>query len=668
MYELYRFGHPFETEALIKKTEPRQGMDLAEKMDLDWNEATKKWNLRCPLNANDIVYGLGENVRGINKRGWEYVSENVDDWSITEDRRNLYSAHNFLIVDAKHPFGLFVDSPEIVRFDISYTRQDEMVIEFKDNTDVLLITGASPKEIAREFRQLIGPSWLPPLFGFGYGQSRWEYTTPEDFEEIANRFDEHQLPVDMIYMDIDYMDHYKDFTLNSSFSDFKSFVDSFKQRKLHLIPIIDAGIKQEEGYSVYEEGVKNNYFIKNADGQSDFIGAAWPGYALFPDFFNAEASKWFGHQYKILTDAGIDGFWNDMNEPALFYSKEGMDDLRAWLKEFAQNGPEAYEMFALDRHVSSIKNTPKDYERMFHRVNGEWVCHDRLHNLYGTKMTQSAAQALDQIRPDERTLLFSRSSYIGMHRYSGIWTGDNSSWWSHILLILQQLPGLSMCGFLYSGCDLGGHVKDCTRDLLLRFMQLGVFTPLMRNHSSGQTQRQEPYQFEGIEDFRHLLECRYRLIPWLYSEFLKARTNNALLFSPLSFVWEDLDFACQVEDQLMIGEEVMIAPVYTQNAKGRMVWLPEEMRKIVMKSDGSIEQVLMEAGHHYVEYGLDELVFFLRKDATLPLAAPVCRTADLDLNTLELIGAPNGCYELWTDDGHSINASVDKLVLQKQDL
>lgn len=663
MHYLFRFGQPFETGALLEKPEIESGEKLKDKADLHFDEKLNKWILRFDLKDTDVVYGLGEAMRGINKRGWEYISDNLDDWSITEDRRNLYGSHNFLILQSDSSIGLFIDTPEKVRFDISYTRQDEMIIEFGLDTDVLLLEGKDPQEIAMEFRSLIGQSWIPPLFAFGFGQSRWEYATKADFEEIARLYDELDLPLDMIYMDIDYMDRYKDFTFSKEFSDFEKFVEDFKKKKLHLIPIIDAGVKKEDGYAVYEEGVKNNYFVKMPDGKTDFVGAVWPGYALFPDFFNPEAARWFGNQYKVLTDAGIDGFWNDMNEPALFYSQPGMDELRDWLKDYVKKGPEAYEMFALENHVGAIKNSREDYRLMHHQVDGKWISHEKLHNLYGMKMTDAAAEAFKDLRPGLRTLMFSRSSYIGMHRNAGIWTGDNSSWWSHILLILHQLPALSMCGFLYSGCDLGGFGKDTTRDLSIRFMQLGVFTPLMRNHSASGTRRQEPYQFEHPEDFRHLLFCRYRLIPWLYSEYLKASVNNTMLFSPLSFIWKDDEFAREVEDQLMIGDEMMITPVYTQNAKGRMVWLPESMRKITMKPDGTILQEMMDAGHHYIAYPENELIFFLRKDAILPLAAPALRTADIDFDHLELIGAPKGTYTLWMDDGQSIDASVTKRVL-----
>lgn len=216
-------------------------------------------------------------------------------------------------------------------------------------------------------------------------------------------------------------------------------------------------------------------------------------------------------------------------------------------------------------------------------------------------MTRSAGEAFERISPDKRILMFSRSSYIGMHRYGGIWTGDNCSWWSHILLNLKMMPSLNMCGFLYTGADLGGFGANTTRDLLLRWLALGVFTPLMRNHAALGTREQEPYQFEHIEDFRNVIGVRYRLVPYLYSEYMKAALNDDMYFKPLAFVYPDDKLARNTEDQLMIGNEIMIAPVYTQNAIGRYVYLPEEMMFVKFLGNGNMFQEILPKGIHYVE-------------------------------------------------------------------
>lgn len=281
--------------------------------------------------------------------------------------------------------------------------------------------------------------------------------------------------------------------------------------------------------------------------------------------------------------------------------------------------------------------------------------HDKVHNLFGYYMTRAAGEAFERIDPDKRFLMFSRSSYIGMHRYGGIWTGDNKSWWSHILLNLKMLPSLNMCGFLYTGADLGGFGADTTRDMLLRWLALGVFTPLMRNHAAQGTREQECYQFEAIEDFRHVIGVRYRLLPYLYSEYMKAALNNDLYFKPLAFVYPEDTMALQVEDQMMLGDEIMIAPVYTQNAKGRYVYLPEEMKFVKFLPDGTISEEVLGQGHHYVEIALNEVPLFIRSGKCIPLAESAEYVEAVDMEHMTVHGFAGAEYMLYEDDGVSRN-------------
>ena len=426
-----------------------------------------------------------------------------------------------------------------------------------------------------------------------------------------------------------------------------------KEQGVRLVPIVDAGVKEEAGYSVCDEGKEKGYFCKRDDG-TDFEGTVWPGWSHFPDVLNPEARAWFGSQYKALTDCGIEGFWNDMNEPAIFYSREG-------LAERLDHPPVPHEDGTIDHFGQAIgwlnlSNAPEDYARFYHKVDGKMVRHDQVHNLYGYNMTRAASEGLASIAPGKRFLLFSRSSCIGMHRYGGVWTGDNHSWWSHLLLNLKMLPSLNMCGFLYVGADLGGFNADTSRDLLLRWLALGVFTPLMRNHSGCDTRRQEFYQFEGPEDFRSVIETRYRLIPYLYSEYMKAALNGDMLFKPLAFVYPEDEIALQTEDQLMLGNEVMIAPVYTQNATGRMVYLPEEMLFVKFGPEGRITQEVLPAGTHFVKVALNEVPLFIRKGACIPVADPAQTVADSDPATIRMIGWPGASYDRYDDDGVTIPA------------
>ncbi len=683
MIQKYVYGKPFTTEAVVEDVPSGVGAPAYGSI-----ETKERFCFTYKMAENDIVYGLGEANRGLNKRGYCYTSDCTDDPNHTEDKRSLYGAHNFIVVAGRETFGLFFDYPSEITFDIGYTKTDTLQVSCEDaDLNLFVIDGDSPYDIVKQFRGIIGRSYIPPKYAFGFGQSRWGYKTKEDFRRVVDGYRENGVPLDMVYMDIDYMQGFKDFTLNEeNFQDFPAFVQEMKDRNIRLIPIIDAGVKVEKGYDIYEEGVQNRYFCQREDG-SDFVAAVWPGDTHFPDVLNEEARKWFGDKYRILTDQGIEGFWNDMNEPAIFYSKEGLAELKDMLKDFLENemegGITAGEMAADNRNqgedgektaaegdkkrfagpsvwplmwkLGSLANSREDYRRFYHNTKDGRVRHDKVHNLFGYYMTRAAGEAFERIDPDKRFLMFSRSSYIGMHRYGGIWTGDNKSWWSHILLNLKMLPSLNMCGFLYTGADLGGFGADTTRDMLLRWLALGVFTPLMRNHAAQGTREQECYQFEAIEDFRHVIGVRYRLIPYLYSEYMKAALNNDLYFKPLAFVYPEDAMALQVEDQMMLGDEIMIAPVYTQNAKGRYVYLPEEMKFVKFLPDGTISEEVLGQGHHYVEIALNEVPLFIRSGKCIPLAESAEYVEAVDMEHMTVLGFAGAEYMLYEDDGVSRN-------------
>lgn len=646
----YTYGTPIQTQATVEKLE-----DSSEALKLlNMSTAEDKISFYYKMSANDIVYGLGESVRGINKRGWSYTSFCADDPVHTESKNSLYGAHNFIIVSGAKTFGLFVDTPAGVTFDIGYTALNDLVITPQEQDLVLyVITGDNEKDIVRQFRKMVGKGYAPPRWAFGFQQSRWGYKTADDLRRVAKGYRDSEIPIDAIYMDIDYMTDYKDFTVDEEkFPNFKSFVAEMKEQDIKLVPIIDAGVKIEKGYDVYEEGVKNNYFCKDENG-SDFISAVWPGLTHFPDFLKDEARQWFGSKYKVLIDTGIEGFWNDMNEPAIFYSKNKLD--KAWerVDEYRNKNLDINSYFELRDVFSGLE----DYKGFYHSIDGKMVRHDKVHNIYGFNMTKSAAQAFDTIAPNKRLLLFSRSSYIGMHRYGGIWTGDNQSWWSHIELCLKQLPGLNMCGFMYIGSDIGGFGANTTEDLVLRWLALGVFTPLMRNHSAIGTREQECYLFENKDWFKDIISVRYKLIPYLYSEFMKANINNEMMFRPLAFDYPRDNMAKQVEDQLMVGDSIMIAPVYKQNAHGRYVYLPQNMLFVKMRGDSYTCEVLKK-GHHYINVELSEVPLFIKENGALPMVKSALSTEKLDCTQLEVLALvqDSARYVLYTDDGISKDA------------
>ena len=652
MIQRFSFGHPFPTQSVVLSLPAESGPIPFLTPD------GSGWQLT--LSEQAAVYGLGEMPRGINKRGWHYIANNTDESRHSEDKLSFYGAHNFLLVrDGSTCFGLFVDFPGKVYYDIGYSRHD--LLSFHTETpdyDLYLLSGGNENAICREFRTLIGRSYIPPRWAFGLAQSRWGYKTEEDVREVARQYKEHDLPLDMICMDIEYMQDYADFTVNKErFPDLTKLSADLKAQGIRLVPIIDAGVRVDPNDSTCTEGLEKGYFCKKADG-TPFVAAVWPGKAYFADFLRPEVREWFGHKYKALTDCGIEGFWNDMNEPSLFYSPER---LRAFLNDMAalreKDNIEQEEFFPrVVGGAMGLMNSPADYASFYHEADGRKVRHDQVHNLYGGSMTRAAGEAFADLRPGQRTLLYSRSSFIGSHRYGGIWLGDNNSSWAQLLANIQMMPSVQMCGFLYSGADLCGFSCDTTPDLALRWLEFGLLTPLMRNHSAVGTRMQEYYRFpEVLPAVRNMIRLRYALLPYLYSEFMKAALENTSYFRPLAFDYPDDPDAREVEDQLLLGEGLMAAPVYVQNAHGRHVYLPEPMKLLRLRAVDDYDEEILPAGHHYIRCALDEMLLFLRPGHIIPVAQPANNTSELDDASLTLWSfLPNGEsaeYRMYRDDG-----------------
>ena len=652
MIQRFSFGHPFPTQSVVLSLPAESGpVPFLTPDSTGW---------RFTLSEQAAVYGLGEMPRGINKRGWHYITNNTDESRHSEDKLSFYGAHNFLLVrDGSTCFGLFVDFPGKVYYDIGYTCHD--LFSFHTETpdyDLYLLSGGNENAICKEFRTLIGRSYIPPKWAFGLAQSRWGYKTEEDVRKVARQYKEHDLPLDMICMDIDYMQDYADFTVNKErFPDLAKLSADLKAQGIRLVPIIDAGVRIDPNDPTCTEGLEKGYFCKKADG-TPFVAAVWPGKAYFADFLRPEVREWFGHKYKALTDCGIEGFWNDMNEPSLFYSPER---LRAFLNDMAalreKDNIEQEEFFPrVVGGAMGLMNSPADYASFYHEVDGQKVRHDQVHNLYGGSMTRAAGEAFVDLRPGQRTLLYSRSSFIGSHRYGGIWLGDNNSSWAQLLANIQMMPSVQMCGFLYSGADLCGFSSDTTPDLALRWLEFGLLTPLMRNHSAVGTRMQEYYRFpEVLPAVRNMIRLRYALLPYLYSEFMKAALENTSYFRPLAFDYPDDPDAREVEDQLLLGEGLMAAPVYVQNAHGRHVYLPEPMKLLRLRAVDDYDEEILPAGHHYIRCALDEVLLFLRPGHIIPVAQPANSTSELDDASLTLWSfLPDGEsaeYRMYRDDG-----------------
>ncbi|MBQ9538002.1 MAG: alpha-glucosidase [Treponema sp.] len=671
MIERFTFGKTVRTGAVVQHLESSPSGSVMQFGSLCSSEPFK-WIYR--MDRGDCVFGLGEQMRGINKRGGLYESWCSDVPSQDEFTSSMYGAHNFLIVynGSKYNsvcFAVFFDSPARVRFDIGWTDSSELVVTSADmGLDVYMITPAPDRieselnDVVRQYRHLIGQSYIPPRWAFGFQQSRWGYKTQADVRQVVESYRKNNLPLDAVCLDIDYMDSYKDFTVDSGkFPDLSALSSELKEDGVRLVPIIDAGIKVQEGYDVYEEGHAKGYFCKKEDG-SDFTAGVWPGESAFTDFMQDEAALWFGSKYKRLTDAGIEGFWNDMNEPALFYTKDSLKAVFEKMASFAGKNLDIDSFFQFTPLSGSTFSTMEDYKSFYHNVDGEMIRHDKIHNLYGSKMTQAAAEALRKISPGCRMLLYSRASCTGSHRYGGIWTGDNKSTWVHLEQEIKMLPSLNMAGYLYSGADIGGFGGDVTSDLLLRWLALGVFTPLMRNHCAWNGRNQECYAFGTTDDFKSLLALRYALLPYIYSEFVKAALSGGMFIKPIGFDWPDDHHALECEDQLLVGEGIMIAPIYRQNATSRYVYLPEQMTKVTWQR-GKVTTEEKSRGSYFVSIPLDAVVFFVRKNCLVPLAKDAMKaksSADISVDRLDFVGTGSG-YRLYSDDGFTRDIS-DKAI------
>ena len=652
MIRKYTFGTPFPTDAAVLSLPAETGPVPFFTLSRNGESIV----LTRPLQPEDCLFGLGESVRGINKRGFLYRSWNSDVFNHTESTDSLYGSHTFLIFFGPGClFGVFLDDPGPVTWDLGYTRSDTAVITSENGQlDLYILEEDSLTELARSFRRLTGRSYLPPRWAFGYIQSRWGYASEAEVRAVAGEHRKRGIPLDAVCLDIDYMDDFKNFTWRKdAFPDLNRFCADMKQDHIRLVPIIDAGIKREEGYAPYDSGRSGDCFCKKEDG-SDFSAAVWPGDCCFPDFLREDVRRWFGSLYRPLLESGVEGFWNDMNEPALFYTEDCVAAAFRRVEELRSGSVDYEAMWGLKDAFNGIANNPEDYRSFFHSVNGVPVRHDKVHNLYGAFMTRAAADAFRRFDPDRRFLLFSRSSFIGAHRNGGIWQGDNFSWWSHLKMALQMLPNLNLCGFLYSGCDLGGFGCNVTEDLLARFLQLGVFTPLMRNHSALHTREQEIYRFSSWESMRDTVRVRYALLPFLYSEFMKAALSGGMYFRPLAFDYPSDPRAVRTEDQIMLGEGCMIAPVLEQNAAGRYVYLPEDMLMIRFRSPEDYDPIPLSKGDHWIDCSLREFPLFLKKDHPLLLCPGGESSETLDDHTFTALCLTDRetTYNLYRDDGY----------------
>lgn len=494
------------------------------------------------LEEGTNFYGLGEKTGPLNKRGYFYRMWNTDNpQPHTENFETLYKSIPFLIAQrGPVAYGLFFDNSYESYFDMGKENSAYFYFGAKDgNLDYYFIYGPSIKEVVGGYTSLTGRTPLPQLWALGYQQCRWSYAPKERLMDVAARFRKEHIPCDVLYLDIDYMDGYRVFTYDRKrFAGFKEMIRQLREDGFKVVTIIDPGVKKDTGYAVYEEGLENGYFITDPDG-IPYVNAVWPGDALFPDFSNAKVRDWWADKQKFLIENGVAGVWNDMNEPASFHGPLP-DNLR-----FNNDG---------------------------YRTD-----HAEMHNVYGHYMARAAYEGFRRHDGGRRPFVITRACYAGTQKYSTAWTGDNQSLWEHLRMSIPQLLNLGLSGFAYAGSDVGGFGFDCTPELLSRWVQVGCFTPLFRNHAAYGTRSQEPWAFDeqtkGIN--RKYIELRYTLLPYLYDVLREGEQTGLPVMRPLVLEFQDDPAVTDINDEFLCGSALLVAPVVQQGQRARAVYLPK---------------------------------------------------------------------------------------------
>lgn len=585
------------------------GMEGHESQD----EVQAKVNLSLSLDEADCIYGLGDKTGVLNKREYEYEMWNSDIPAPHEDNfKSLYKSVPFMIVLKENAvYGVFFDNHGKSAFDLGKEYGDRIGYHAEDGMmDYYVITGENMAEVIGGYTWLTGRVPLPMRWTLGYHQCRWSYKTEAEVRQLAADFRRYEIPCDAIYFDIDYMDGYRVFTWNKeNFSDSDQLIADLKEQGFQAVTIIDPGVKKDEDYYVYREGIEQNYFAKDTNGDV-YINAVWPGDSAFPDFGRQEVRDWWGEKHQFLLDKGIMGVWNDMNEPASF------------------NGP------LPDDVVFSEEDEVTDHK---------WM-----HNVYGHNMSRATYQGLRKLS-DKRPFVITRACYSGTQKYATVWTGDNNSLWTHLRMAIPQLCNLGMSGYPFAGTDIGGFGSDTTGELLVRWYQVGCFSTLFRNHSAMGTRRQEPWLFgkEKLDIIRRYVELRYELIPYFYDLFHEHLSTGLPVMRPLVLEYEKDVNTHNMNDEFMIGSEILVAPVIEQGATKRLVYLPEgEWFDYWTK-----ERI---AGGQYIirDAPLDTCPVYVKAGAILPKYPVEAYIGTKEQKKLILeVYAGNGEYEHYQDDG-----------------
>ena len=593
------------------------------------NADTKKaisWNDEGIVTHKKILpgakfYGFGEKTGPLMKNGTNMTMWNTDAYKYNESTDPLYQSIPFFIEsNDNYTYGTLFDNTYQTYFNMGRQKSDEYYFGAQDGEiNYYFISGQDIKDVITKYTELTGRINMPPKWALGYQQSRYSYYPDKRVNQIAKTFRNKKLPADVIYLDIDYMDANKSFTWSKqNFPDFAGMIKGLHNQGFKVITMIDPGLKVEKGYLPFESGLKGDHFIKNANGEIA-VGPVWPGDCAFPDFTRPQTRDWWGMLYKPLADTGIDGFWNDMNEPSVFIPSKTLP-LDVVHYDFGQNSP-----------------------------------HAKIHNVYGMQMIRATFDGLSKLRPDNRNFVLSRAGYAGLQRYAAVWTGDNTSNWDQLKLNIPMVLNLGLSGIPISGADIGGFTGTPSSELLVRWMQLGAFTPVYRNHTEKGTADQEPWAFgKDAEDAnRKAIELRYKFIQYLYDFVYKSYKIGLPIDRPLFMEFPADKNTYGIEDEFMFGDAMLIAPVVKQDAVSREVYLPVAAEWY----DYWTGQKYIGGTSYTIGAPLDSIPIFIKAGAIIPTRGVVQYIGEKPENPITFLVYPGGNYQytLYLDDETTTN-------------
>ncbi|MDO6759709.1 glycoside hydrolase family 31 protein [Tamlana sp. 2_MG-2023] len=532
----------------------------------------------------ESYYGLGDKPVDNNLKGKRFENWVTDSYAYGRDTDPIYKTIPFYTaLHNKKSYGIFFDNTFRSYFDFCNERRN--ITSFwahGGEMNYYFIYGPDMGDVVVNYTDLTGkPHAMPALWALGYHQCKWSYYPESNVKEITAKFRELQIPCDAIYLDIDYMEGFRCFTWNEQFfPDPKRMVKELADDGFKTIVIIDPGIKIDMDYSVFREGLEKDYFCKRADGPY-MKGKVWPGECYFPDFTNPEVREWWANLFKeLVEDIGVRGVWNDMNEPAVM-------DVPG-------------------------KTFPNDVR---HDYDGNQCSHRKAHNVYGMQMARATYQGLKKFSYPNRPFVITRAAYSGTQRYTSSWTGDNVATWDHLNIANLQAQRMCMSGFSFIGSDIGGFAEQPNGELYARWIQLGIFHPFCRTHSSGDHGDQEPWAFgTTITDVvRKFIELRYQLLPYLYTAFWKYAEEGIPILKSLVLYDQKDPQTHYRNDEFVFGEQILACPITGPNLKGRRMYIP-----IGKWFNFWTDEVVNGGQEIWVDADLDSMPIFVKEGAIIP--------------------------------------------------